>query len=98
MNYWFIYREDNGEICGAPYKGGATEWNNIPNGCKVIGFLENNITDEVKKAFENPKKYKVINNKLVINEDYVEIKILQVPSDSDRLTALESAISTLMGV
>lgn len=72
MNYWFLYNLSDGSIYGSPYKGGATEWTNIPNNCGVVGFIENKVTDTVKDAFTISAKYKIIDNELIVNSDYVE--------------------------
>lgn len=97
-NYWFLYNSDNGSIYGAPYKGGATEWTNIPEGCEVIGFIGDEVTGIVKAAFENPLKYKFSNNELTIDNNYVEPTIIFKPTQDERIAALESALSALMGV
>lgn len=96
-NYWFLYKLTDGSIKLAQLVS-DTEWTNIPDGCQVIGFTSDKITDVVKDAFEKPSKYKVVNNELSINSDYVEPTIIVVPTDSDRISALESTMSVLMGV
>lgn len=97
-NYWFLYNLNDGSICGSPYKGDAVEWTNIPDECGVVGFIEDKVTAVVKEAFEKPLKYKVVNNELTVNNDYVEPTIILQPTRDERLTSIENALSALMGV
>jgi hypothetical protein len=64
MKYWFLYNLSDGTIYGAPYYGDVDEWTNIPEGCGVIGGLDE--SDIVKDAFTNPSKYKVVNGELTL--------------------------------
>jgi hypothetical protein len=97
-NYWFLYNINDGSIYGSPYKGGTTEWTNIPENCGVIGFVDDKVTDIVKDAFEKSLKYKIVNNELTVNSDYVEPTIFVVPTLEERLASAESALSALLGV
>ncbi len=98
LNYWLLYNLSDGTIYGAPYLGGAEEWVNIPGGCGVIGpFSEATATDMIKEAFLEPLAYKVVNGELVPS-GYVAPVIVQPPTEEDRLSAVEAAIATLMGV
>ncbi|MDR3595084.1 hypothetical protein [Clostridium sp.] len=98
-NYWFLYNTTDGSIYGLPYMGSTTEWTNIPQGCGVVGFIGDEVTDTVKDAFTTPQKYTIANNELTVNSSYVvPIAGTPIPSDEDRITALESALSALMGV
>lgn len=64
MKYWFLYNLSDGSLYGAPYMGYVTEWTNIPNGCGVVGGLDE--SDIVKDAFMNPQNYKVVNEELTL--------------------------------
>jgi hypothetical protein len=86
-NYWFLYNTNDGSIYGSPYRGGATEWTNIPDGCGVIGFTEDKVTDLVKDAFVTPAKYKIVNGELTVDNEYVEPTITIQPSTQDTLNA-----------
>ena len=97
-NYWFLYNFDTGSIYGSPYKGGATEWTNIPEGCGILGFIGDEVTDIVKEAFKKPLKYKIVNNELIVNDNYIEPEIILQPTQEDRISTLENVISVLMGV
>ncbi len=97
-NYWFLYNTSDGSIYGSPYKGGATEWTNIPKGCEILGFIGDEVTDIVKEAFKKPLQYKIVNNELIVNDDYIEPEIILQPTQEDRISILENVISVLMGV
>lgn len=98
MNYWFLYNISDGGIHGSPYMGSATEWTNIPEGCGVVGFTDDKVTDTVKDAFLTPAKYKVVNNELVVNNGYVEPTIISQPTLEERVASAENMITKLMGV
>ncbi|OOM76568.1 hypothetical protein [Clostridium sp. BL-8] len=89
-NYWFLYNLTDGSIYGSPYKGGATEWTNIPDGCGVVGFIDDKVTDIVKEAFEKPLKYKVVNNELTVDISYVEPVITPSLTLEERIAMLEN--------
>ena len=89
-NFWFLYNLSDGSIYGAPYKGGATEWTNIPDACGVIGFTDEQVTDVVKEAFEKPLKYRVVNDVLVDNSGYVDTRITPSLTLEERIAMLEN--------
>ncbi len=89
-NYWFLYNLNDGSIYGAPYKGNATEWTNIPEGCGVIGFMDDKVTDTVKDAFLTPAKYKVVKNELTVDSSYVEPIIIPSLTLEERIAMLEN--------
>ena len=97
-NYWFLYNLSDGSIYGCSYLGMASEWTNIPAGCGVIGpFAETEAPETVKEAFVNPLAYKVADGELVAS-GYVPPVIVQPPSEGDRLSAVEAAITDMMEV
>jgi hypothetical protein len=63
--YWFLYVTSTAEIYGPPYKGNVDEWTNVPEGCSVLGPIdESDVT--VTDAYNNPSHYLVQNEKLVL--------------------------------
>ncbi|GEO26217.1 hypothetical protein AAC03nite_20020 [Alicyclobacillus acidoterrestris] len=64
MNYWFLYKQD-GSLYEQPYKGGATEWTNIPSECAgVLGPIDE-LDPTATDAWQNPSFYTVQNGALV---------------------------------
>lgn len=105
MNYWILYRLDNGSIHGSPYLGDTDEWTNIPDGCGVIGPIPQE-DSKAKDASENPDWYTVQNDILVPVPDIdakraakeAEKNKPKPPSKEDRIASLEEALMTLMGL
>ena len=97
-SYWFLYNINDGSIYGAPYKGGATEWENIPEGCGVIGFIEDKVTDVVKEAFEKPLKYKVVDSELIVDSNYEEPIIVVEPTLEEKNRADIDYILVMQGL
>ncbi|SFU71368.1 hypothetical protein [Alicyclobacillus macrosporangiidus] len=64
MNYWFLYTTATGEIYEAPYLGNATEWTNIPEGCAVLGPIDQS-DPTATDAWQHPNHYAVQNGQLV---------------------------------
>ncbi|GFN32612.1 hypothetical protein [Paenibacillus xylaniclasticus] len=100
MNYWFLYRLDGGAIFGAPYLGYTEEWTNIPDGCGVIGPIEEN--DEIAiDVAKYPEFYNVVDGQLqaVSNIDELKANIPEyVPPKSPeqlRIEQLEAQIASL---
>lgn len=74
QNYWFLYNLSDGSIYGSPYLGLAEEWTNIPDGCGVIGAIEESDATAMD-AFANPHYYLVQDGQLVEKTDLEEIKL-----------------------
>lgn len=68
MNYWFIYDLVTGKIKFSPYKGNATEWSNIPDGCGVIGPISEE-NSAANKAFIYPDCATVVDGEIIIDQD-----------------------------
>ncbi|WP_436663536.1 hypothetical protein ACOALA_13410 [Alicyclobacillus acidoterrestris] len=64
MNYWFLYTTSTGAIYGQPYLGYADEWTNIPDGCAVLGPIDES-DPTATDAWQNPSFYTVQNGTLV---------------------------------
>lgn len=73
MNYFFVYRLSDGTFYGSPYFGGADEWTNVPEGCGVVGPLQN-VDGTATDAFQNPDCYTVVNGKLTPLPNISDIK------------------------
>jgi len=71
MNYFFLYTETTGQIYGAPYLGTAEEWTNIPEGCGVIGPIDQS-DSTATDAYQHPERYLVQNGELVL-QPYITI-------------------------
>ncbi|ASS66472.1 MULTISPECIES: hypothetical protein [unclassified Paenibacillus] len=86
MKYWFLYSLTDGEIT-QNYCGDADEWTNIPNGCGVIGPL--NDDELVEDAFMNPLYYQVTNATLTKRSNYDELRAayernMRVPPSTEK--------------
>ena len=69
MNYWFLYDLADGSIYGAPYLGEATVFDNIPNGCGLIGPISENDVTAIG-ASVHPQYYLVQSGVLTQKPDY----------------------------
>jgi hypothetical protein len=106
MNYFFLYQVENGTLYGSPYLGETEEWTNIPSGCGAIGpFPEDHVT--ASDAYVNPDCYNVQNGTLtpVATIDQIKEKKLSdlsklksMPNLEDRISSLEAATLSLMGL
>ncbi|WP_304459097.1 hypothetical protein [Alicyclobacillus sendaiensis] len=65
MNYFFLYQTSSGQLYGTPYLGTAMEWTNIPEGCGVIGPIDQS-DPTATDAYQHPERYLIQNGELVL--------------------------------
>lgn len=94
MKYWFIYNLTDGTIHGAPYLGNVDEWTNIPNGCGVLGPIDE--TDATATdAWQNPTHYTVSNGKLALvsNVSALQLSAAQASKKDELSNAVAAKIT-----
>lgn len=75
-SYWFLYNSD-GTIYETPFKGVLSEWPNIPDGCKIISYSDDAITDIVKDAYSNYVNYKFVDGSLTKITDATNLNLIK---------------------
>ncbi len=76
MNYWFLYLLTTGEIYTSPYLGNANEWTNIPDGCGVLGPIDEATASEaIKDAYLHPNYYFVQSGSLVAVTNLAQLQL-----------------------
>lgn len=81
MNFYFIYNKTDGTLHGLPYMTASATWTNIPDGCAILGPIDE--SDAIaQSAATSPTEWTVQNGALVHSN---------APTDQERLDAAKAA-------
>lgn len=87
-NYFFLYNTTTGVIT-QPYLGNADTWTNIPTGQSVLGvFPQEEASDTIRDAYNNPNYYLVQSNALVQKSNVSSLQLTD--AQNARISELNS--------
>jgi hypothetical protein len=95
MKYWFLYNLSDGSIHGAPYKGDVDEWTNVPDGCGVLGPIDE-ADETATDARLNPTHYIVKDGNLAAVDNIAGLQLSE--AQQAKLSEIQAAAAKALGM